>query len=68
MAKRWTKEQLAEALGMSEGLLRMEVERLKSPMDYAKVDGKVKRVFTDADRLQIIQNRKKRGLDTPPLK
>lgn len=68
MAKRWTKETLAENLGMSEGLLRMEIDKLKSPVDYAKVDGKVKRVFSDADRLQIIQNRKKRGLDTPPLK
>lgn len=67
MAK-WTKETLAENLGMSEGLLRMEIDKLKSPVQYGKVDGKVKRVFTEADRLEVIKNRKKRGLDTPPVK
>ena len=68
MAKRWTKETLAEALGMSEGLLRMEIDKLKSVKEYDNVGGTVKRVFTEADRLQIMSNRKKRGLDTPPTK
>ena len=68
MAKRYTKEQLAEALGMSEGLLRMEVDKYVKVTQYDNVGGKVMRVFTEADRKAIVEGRARKGLKTPPVK
>ncbi len=65
MNKTYTKQTLAESLGMSKGLLAMEVNIAGLKEQYEKVDGIVRRIYTETDRQAIIRSRNKRGLETP---
>lgn len=65
MTKTYTKKTLAKSLEMSEGLLAMEVNIAGLAEKYGKVEGIVRRIYTEADRQAIIKSRRSRNLKTP---